>query len=67
MIKTTSEIEIHVADGRDTPMLNKPKLSVRSVRPLSHLVELAVGDSRWQVTRADLQAALAATDHQGSR
>lgn len=67
MIKTTSEIDIYTVEGKDTSPLNRPKLSVRNVRPSTHMVELAVDDHRWTVTRADLLAALAATDHCGSR
>lgn len=67
MIDTISEVAIYEENGRESAMIDGPVLVVKSVRPLSERVEIVVGGHGYTVMRRDLEAALAATAHEGAR
>lgn len=67
MIKTEVKMDIYEIDGKETHPVTGPKLTVRSVRPITARVDIVVGEHRYQVSRRDLEDALAATAHTGER
>jgi hypothetical protein len=67
VIKTECTVTVYELDGADTLPLEAPAIKVRSVRPYSERVCIEIGGHRYVVLRRDMEAALAATAHEGAR
>lgn len=67
MITTECILKVYKQDGKEVPLIGGPKLLVRSVSPLTTLVELEFANVKFEVSRRDLEAALDATSRTGDR